>query len=418
MRATTVLRPLLGIENIIVTGCYVDPLGNQIITARPSWLVPRCWECGRKARGSTRPGTRGRRWRHLDLAGVASFLEYERPRVHCRKCRGWRAAKVPWADDPQAMFTRKFDEQAAWWAQRTDKTSVATALRIAWTTVGRCIERVANRLRPLDPLAGLRFIGVDEISYRKHHRYLTVVVDHESGKIVWMKKGKNADTLKAFFDELGEERCAKIQVVTADMSAAYTKAVREKVPAAQLVYDRFHVQKLVGEALDATRREEWRRLKKDSPGEARTIKGSRWALLRNPKKRTAKEKIRLARLATENKRLFRASLLKDQFVEIMNRRQPNVAKRMLKDWLGWASRSQLPAFVKVAKTIRKHLDDIAAYWQHRWSNGVVEGLNNKARLVTRRAYGFHSADAAIAMIMLCCSDIDVPVPINSIAQAA
>ncbi len=415
MRATTVLRPLVGFERTFVTGCYLDPVGNQVICVRPTRLVPRCHECGRKMLREVRVGTPGRRWRHLDMCCVPTFLEYDRREGFCRKCGGMRAEAVPWADEPQAMFTRAFDEQVAWWAQDTNQTKVSLAFRIAWTTVGRCIKRVTKRLSPRDPLAGLRFIGVDELSYRKHHRYLTVVVDHERGKVVWMKEGKNADTLKAFFDELGEERRAKLEVVTADMSAAYTKAVRESIPHAQIVYDRFHVQKLVGEALDETRREEWRRLRKADPEAAKAIKGTRWALLKNPGNRSPAEKIRLASLPRDNARLFKASVMYAQFVEIMNRRQPNVAMRMLKAWLAWACRCRLPAFVKVSKTIRKHLDDIAAYWRHRWTNGVVEGLNNKARLVTRRAYGFHSAEAAIAMIMLCCSDIRIPVPTRTAA---
>jgi len=337
-------------------------------------------------------------------------LIYDRKRVLCKTC-GWRAEKVPWAVNPRAIFTQEFDDQVAFWAQRTDKTSAATAFRVSWSTVGSCIQRAVNRRQRGDPLADLKRIGVDEISYRKHHRYLTVVVDLDRHKVVWAKEGKNAATLEAFFDELGEDRCRNIEIVTADMSAAYTKAVKDRLPHAQLVYDRFHVQKLVSEAVDETRREEWRRLRQeDDPKGAKAVKGSRWCLLKKPMNLRNSERLKLAELQKGNKRLYRGYLLKEQFVEIMNLRQPAEARQMLKSWLSWASRSRLPAFTKVARTIRKHFDDIAAYWCERWSNGVTEGLNNKTRLGTRRAYGFHSAEAVIAMIMLCCADIHIPPP--------
>ena len=141
--------------------------------------------------------------------------------------------------------------------------------------------------------------------------------------------------------------------------------------------------------------------------EADKIKGLRWPLLKNPWNLTPNQGERLSTLQKDNARLYRAYLLKEDFAAILDRRQPNVVKAKLQEWINWASRSRLPAFVKVAKTIREHLDDIVAYVRHRLTNGVVEGLNNKARLLTRRAYGFHSASAAIAMIMLCCTGIEL-----------
>jgi transposase len=408
MRATSLLRRILGYEGVVVTGCRIDD-GNVIAEARPSWRTPRCSGCNRKTK-EWQLSTEGRMWRHLDVAGVQLFLEYDRKRVNCKTC-GWLVEAVPWAADPRARFTREFDELIAFLAQRCDKSSIEWTFGIAWRTVGRCIERVVERLSPSDPLEGLTAIGVDEISYRKHHRYLTLVTNHKTGKVVWAKEGKNADVLKAFFEELGEDRCKKIEVVTADLSAAYRKAVEEVLPHARLVYDRFHVQRLVSDAVDETRRQEWRD-RRDRPAEAAAVKKTRWALLKRTEKLTDKEQLRLARLQKENKRLYRAYLLKEQFVEIMDRRDPDVAREQLDGWLAWATRSRLPAFVKVAKTIRSNLEGILAYVGTRMTNGLIEGLNTKARLVTRRAYGFHSAAAVIAMIMLCCTGIDVRPPFH------
>jgi len=248
-------------------------------------------------------------------------------------------------------------------------------------------------------------IGVDEVSYRKGHRYLTLVSDHETRRIIWAKEGKSSETFAAFFEDLGQERCKAIKLVSMDMSEAYIQTARQYIPQAQIVFDRFHVQQLVGDAVDETRREEWRRLKEISDEAATEIKGLRYSLLKNPWNLTAEQSDRLSDLQKDNARLYRAYLLKESFASILDRRQPNVAKKKLEDWISWASHSRLPAFVKTARTIRKHLDDIVAYVRFRFTNSTAEGLNNKVRLLTRRAYGFHSAEAVIGMVMLCCTGI-------------
>jgi transposase len=315
--------------------------------------------------------------------------------------------KVPWSDDPRSRFTTDFEESVGHLVQCCDKTSVQEVFRIAWRTVGKIAERVYKRHRHEDPLEGLVNIGVDEVSYRKGHRYLTLVSNHDTRRIVWAKEGKNAETFAAFFEDLGKERCEAIELVSMDMSEAYIQTAWQYVSHAQIVFDRFHVQRLVSDAVDQTRRAEWRRLKEISQEAAQEVKGLRWALLKNPWNLTAVQSDRLSKLQQENKKLYRAYLLKESFADIMDRRQPNVAKEKLKEWLSWASHSRLPGFVKAARTIRKHLEDIVAYIRFRFTNSVAEGLNNKVRLLTRRAYGFHSAQAVIAMVMLCCTGIQL-----------
>ena len=201
-----------------------------------------------------------------------------------------------------------------------------------------------------------------------------------------------------------------------DMSEAYITVVQQTVSHAQIVFDRFHVQKLVNEALDETRRAEWRRLRGLDAEEAKTVKGLRWPLLKNPWNLTRKQARRLATLQRDNGRLYRAYLLKETFADILGRRQPNVVTAKLAEWLSWASRSRLPGFVKVARTIRTHLNDIVAYIRWGVTNGIVEGLHNKVRVITRRAYGFHSAAALIGMIMLCCTNIELHPPRVSLAK--
>ena len=289
---------------------------------------------------------------------------------------------MPWCDSTTSRFTSRFEDAVGFLTQRCDKTSVQEMFRIAWVTVGQIVERVVGRHRPGDPLDGLKLIGIDELSYRKGHNYVTTVTDHESGRIVWAKEGKNAETLMSFFEELGDERCLAIEAVTMDMSKAYIKAVKEKVPHAQIVFDRFHVQKLVSEALDLTRREEWQRLREVDKDEANKVKGLLWPTRKNPWNLTPKQEDRLSTLQQDNERVYRAYLLKESFADILDRHQPNVVKRKLERWLSWASRSRLPAFVRVGRTIRNHLDDIVSYIRWGLTNGIDEGLNNVPSALT------------------------------------
>jgi len=402
VRMTSVLRKLLGIKHLVVLGARAEH-GDLVVDVRPSWRVPRCSCCGRRV-WTVYDHQDSRGWRHLDFGAFCVRLEYRPRRVPC-PCCGVVVEQVPWSDEPRSRFTTDFEDQVAYLAQRVDKSSIEQLMRIAWRTVGRIIERVVAKRRPADPLDNLEYIGIDELSYRKQHHYVTVVVDHRNERVVWGGEGKSAESLLAFFEQLGPERCKAVKVVTMDMSAAFIKAVAEAVPDAQVVFDRFHVQQLVSQAVDEVRRDQWRRLRHVDSASAKAIKKTRWALLKNPWNLTEAEECKLAALQQHNRQLFRAYLLKETFADIMDRLQPNVVRRLLVGWLAWASRSRLTPFVRVARTIRAHLDDIVAYVRCRLTNGLVEGLGNKARLATRRAYGFHSAQAVLAMIMLCCSGL-------------
>jgi transposase len=280
---------------------------------------------------------------------------------------------------------------------------VVEMMRVAWTTVGAIIQRVVDRLGPQDRLEGLTDIGVDELSYRKHHEYVTVVIDHRRQRIVWAAKGKNADTLRGFFEALGAERCAKLGSVTIDMSAAYIKAVSDAAPQARIVFDKFHVQRLAHDALDQVRRAEVRNVAE--PAQRAALKHSRFALQKNTWNLTDIEHQKVAEVQRTNRRLYRGYLLKETLAEILRGTDPTVAQTKLAEWTSWASRSQLAPFVRVAGTIRKHVAGIVAYVATGLTNARTEGLNGKARTITRRSYGLHSAASLIAMLFLCCSGL-------------
>jgi transposase len=404
VRISTVFRKLLDVTGLVVLTVGFEEEG-LVIDVRPRWRKPRCGECGRKRPTYDRSPVR--RWRHLALGRTVFWLRYAPRRVSCRTC-GVRVEQVPWAAH-LSRFTWGLEEMAAYLAQQIDKTAVCKLLDIDWRTVGTIVQRVvADRLDP-KRLEELYVIGVDELSFRRHHNYVTVVVDHLKKRVVWTSEGKSADTLKKFFDELGPERTQKLTHVTMDLSAAFISAVDERAPQAQKVYDRFHVQRLASDAVDQVRRAEVRQVAGTEA--AHFLKHSRWALLKSPWNMDRREREKLGEVQRTNGRLYRAYLLKESLAQGLDYRQPARAKEHLDDWISWAIRSRLRPFVKLAGTIKKYKDGILAYVRTRLSNGLTEGLNNKTRLITRRAYGFHSADALAAMIHLCCGGITLAPPL-------
>ena len=404
MRVTKLARILIGITSLFVTGVHFDR-PCLILPVKPSWRKPRCSRCGKVCPGydhSHKPV----RWVHLGIGETRLILEYAPRRVECLDC-GVLVEMVPWAR-ANSRFTRPFEEMTAYMAQVTNKTAVSKIMGISWRTVGNIVKRVvAERLDP-KRLDDLRRIGVDELSFRKRHRYITTVVDHEKRRIVWAAEGKNSETLNAFWSELGEVRAKEIELVTIDMSAAFIKSIQAKVPHAQIVFDLFHVLKLASEALDDVRRDKVRRLKdSDDPEEAAAIKKSRFALLKKAWNLSSKEWDKLCAIQKHNAPLYRAYLLKESLAAVFEETSVKEAEIELDRWLSWASRSKLRPFVKTARTIRKYKDGILAYVKTNLTNGIVEGFNNKLRMIQRRAFGFHSAGALIGMLFLSCGGISL-----------
>jgi transposase len=400
MRVTTLLRELLGLKHTRILGFRFTEL-ELVVAVKPAKRSSFCSGCGGRA---PRYDRRRREWRHLDVCGLSVALEYETWRVECPRC-GVTTEMVPWAAAGSG-FTHAFEEVVAYLAQRTDKTTVSTMMAIAWKTVGLIIERVVGRLGPKDRLGGLKRIGIDELSYRRHHEYVTVVTDHDSGRVVWASPGKDAATVLRFFAELGPERTAQIEMITIDMSNAFKSAVAEAAPHAQVVFDRFHVQRLAHDALDKVRREQVRELA--GTDDAAAVKKTRFALQKNPWNLSQSDHAKLADVQRSNKKLYRAYLLKETLADILDRRQVNVARDKLGEWVGWAARSQLTPFQKLSRTIRGHTEGILAYVATGLSNGRAEGMNAKVRTITKRSYGFHGPWSLIALIFLCCSGLVVP----------
>jgi transposase len=329
--------------------------------------------------------------------------------VSCRR-HGVVVAAVPWARH-DARFTRSFDDQVAWLACHCSKSAVCELQRIAWRSVGSILERVsAEARRRVDLLDGLRRIGIDEISHKKGQRYLTVVVDHHTGRLIWAAAGRDRRTVLQFFDALGEERCKEIELVSCDMAAWISGPVAERCPNAVRCVDPFHVVQLATDALDEVRREVWREARRQGNLELATeLKGARFAVWKNPENLTDRQHAKLSEIQKTNGPLYRAYLLKEQLREIY-RLPASKADKLLDRWVAWARRCQMPAFVKLARTITAQRDGILAAITHGLSNSRVEQLNTQIRLITRQAFGFHSPTALIALAMLKLGGLCPPLP--------
>ena len=382
--------------------------------------VRRCGICSARAPRYDRGEPRPRRWRALDAGTTKVFIEADAPRVRCRS-HGVTVAAVPWARHG-AGHTRDFDDQAAWLAVHVSKSAVVELLRIAWRTVGAIVARVgADVDATVDRFDGLVRIGIDEISYKRGHRYLTVVVDHDTGRLVWAAPGRDEATLRRFFDELGAERAAQITHVSADMAGWIARVVAERAPAAVRCADPFHIVAWATDALDVERRRAWNQAtgrRRTDPatgqpgwavGEAKTIKRSRYALWKNPENLTDRQRAKLDWIAKTDPTLYRAYLLKEG-LRLVFQLRGDPGKDALDRWTSWARRSRIPAFIELQRRIVKHRDAIDATLDSGLSNGLIESTNTKIRLITRIAFGFHGPDPLIALAMLALGGHCPPLP--------
>ena len=340
---------------------------------------------------------------------------------------------MPWAR-PRARHSRDVEDVVAWLAQRTDKTTITRLLRTSWETVAGIVERVVVEQVGDRRLTGLLRIGVDEVSDRKGHRYLTVVADHDqAGRVVWAAEGKNAATLEAFYDELGEAGCTALEAVSMDLGAAFKKATDTKAPQARQCVDPFHLVGLANEAINKARRWAWN-LERDKARAAavlagpkrrdrppagnpppardqdRWVKHTRWALLKDPDALKPSQLQVLHELRRAGSVLYRCWQLKEGLRDLYRLPDPTDAPVHLNWWLACACRSRIPAFVTLSRTVRDNRERILAAVELGLSNSKLEGLNSKIRLINHRGYGHHSAAALIAMIYLCCGGLTIRLP--------
>ncbi|MGW9121563.1 ISL3 family transposase [Streptomyces sp. NPDC055663] len=404
MSTFSIWKRTLMVENTVVEGVRWDESEQcVIVSVRPE--ARQRQRCGRCRRPAPRfdHGRGRRRWRDLDHGAAKVFLEADAPRVNCRG-HGPTVSAAPWARH-EAGHTLAFDAQVAWMAAECSKSATATLMRTSWRTVGSIVQRwVADRDQGRDRLNCLRRIGIDEISHRKGRKYMTVVVDHDTARVVWMADTHGKDVLGRFFDALGPHRTARLTHISADGAGWIADVLADRAPSALRVMDPFHVVAWATDALDTERRASWNRARRETAGRerARALKDSRFALWKNAADLTVRQAAKLTWIAATDPRLHRAWRLKEALraVFALAKSRPTAALKALDRWIGWARRCRIDSFVDLQRRIRRHYDAIRAALTTGMSNGLIESTNTKTRLIIRRCFGFHSAEAITALVIL------------------
>lgn len=422
-----ILKKALNVKHTVIENVKLDLNGSIQMHVKPTkGQHHRCSICGRKS--SFYDNGRGRRnWRTCDFGITKVYLVADAPRINCKE-HGVLTARVPWARH-KSRYTYDFEQMVAWHATNSSKTVVAQLMRISWNTIGPIISRIKDALDP-DPtrrFSNLKRIGVDETSYRKGYKYMTVVVDHDTGKVIWVSKGHGKAVFTKFFKLLSDEQRANIEHVTGDGARWITQCVEEFCPNAKRCIDPFHVVQWAMNAVDSVRREAWQdarkktklqakalpgRPRKDAPPKDSTtsnIKGSRYALGKAPENLTENQRAKLEMVTKSDNRLYRGYLLKEK-LRLVFQMDEIEGKQELDSWIKWAQRCRIPVFVDLQRKIRRHYDAIIETLRVGLSNARIEAINNKIKLSIRMAYGFRNITNMLDMIMLRCSDIQVLLP--------
>jgi len=310
----------------------------------------------------------------------------EVPRVCCLRCNANQQVKIGFAD-PKKHYTRSFERYALELSKRMTIQDVANHLQVGWDTIKDIQAKSLKRRFAKPKLGKLKQIAIDEINIGKGHHYLTVVLNLLTGAIVFVGDGKGADSLEIFWKRLRRAH-AKIKAVATDMSAAYTKAVRDNIPKAVHVFDHFHVIKLFNDKLSAFRRQLYHEASTDH--ERRILKGTRWLLLKNPENldEDRNELDRLMDALRLNQPLSIAYYLKEDLRQIWLQPNKRTARRVLRDWLARARASGIRMLAQFADTLEEHQEGVLNYYDYPISTGPLEGTNTKIQLMKRQAYGF------------------------------
>lgn len=347
-----------------------------------------CSGCGRPGPGYDRLPQR--RFEFVPLWQIAVFFVYAMRRVDCPRC-GVTVERVPWAEGKHTMTTT-FRWFLARWAKRLSWQEVAGIFQVSWEDVFRSVKYAVSWGLAHRDLSGIEAIGVDEIQWQRGHHYLTLVYQIEDGmkRLLWVARDRTEESLRGFFQTLSEEARLSVRFVCSDMWQAYLNVIAEQLKNVVHVLDRFHIMKKMGEAIDEVRRGEARRLKKD--GYEPVLKQSRWCLLKRPANLTEKQTVKLAELLQYNLQSVRSYLLREDFQRFWEYSSPGWAAKFLDQWCTRTLRSRIAPMKKVARSLREHRDLILNWFRARGkvSAGAVEGLNNKAKLTTRKAYGFRT----------------------------
>ena len=426
MAMKTILKKLLNVKYMKVNRVNFDGENSTLYIHVESTKGKKklCPICGKKCRGYDST-TKSRTWRHLDFGSCKVILVADVHRIECKE-HGVHTPWVPWAYH-NSRFTKEFEQQTAYLALHLNKTEVAKIMRISWNTVGPIVTRMKNLFEPDSSVrfANLTKIGIDETSHRKGHKYLTVVLDHDTNQVVWVGPGTGKNVLEKFMKLLTKEQRENIELVSADGAKWIKKCVDDWLPNADFCIDGFHVVSWGIEAMDECRKIIWREESKKykeakaeqeprekgrpkkgeevvSKEKVKNMKSAKYALGKNPGNLTKNQESCLEEIRSVYPKLFRAYQIKEGLRAVF-RSTPERVEEELKRWLSWACRCRIEVFVKLSKKIRRHYNSIINTVNYNLSNARLESMNNKIKVIIRKAYGFRNMQNLIDTVMIVCS---------------
>jgi len=348
-----------------------------------------CSRCHRPAPGYDQLSER--RFEFIPFWGFLVFLLYSMRRVDCPRCNAVVVEEVPWGNGKRQL-TNAYMLFLARWARRLSWKETAEAFRTSWEKVFDAVEHVVTFGLEHRKLGQIDAIGVDEIQYAKGHKYLTLVyqIDLDVTRLLWVGRERTIESFRGFFTVIGDQVASKIVFVCSDMWQPYLKVIREKCSEALHILDRFHIVAKMNLALDDVRAEESRRMLRE--GRVPVLKKMRWLLLRRERNLKTEQRFRLRDLLRYNLKTVRAYLLKEAFQQLWDYNSPTWAGQFLDEWCRQTMRSRIEPMKKIARSLRQHRELILNYFraQKLLSSGVVEGLNNKAKVTIRKSYGFRT----------------------------
>jgi transposase len=376
---------------------HVEPADGATLT---------CPECGEAAAGYDRAPER--RWRHLDTCQFRTILVSRVPRVNCAE-HGVRQVRVPWAED-RSRFTALFEAWAIRLLRESTIAGTAGLLGISWDEAEGIFRRAVGRGLARRGQEPVRVVGIDETSFQKRHEYVTVVVDLEGDRVLWVGNHRRKQTLEAYWESRPLSERAGLEAIVMDMWDPYIAATRDSVPEglSKVVFDRFHVMQQLHRAMDDVRRQEQAELRHAGQTDRlQQLKGSRYTWLKGQDRRSERDEALIRTAQRAGFKVGRAWALKEAAREFWNCATPAAAQAFFQQWYRWALDSQLPPVIKAARTVRRYLYGILRYTEQPYTNAMTEGLNSKIQMIKYRARGYRNRENFRLAILFHCGRLDM-----------
>lgn len=388
------LKDLFVFQGFKFSKSVLDEYEHIVVKLRRTRKTGICPKCGRRCREVK--DKIERMVRDLDIMSNRCYVEFVHLHIVC-KC-GYKGIERLDFVEPYSRHTKRFEEKVVILCRTMTIKDAANEMRIGWEVAKNIDKKEAKKYMAILSEISPKRIGMDEIAYQKGHKYLTVVRDVDLAKVIWVGKDRKKETVDKFFQELGKEKCEKIELAVMDMHEPFIASVKENTKA-EIVFDKFHVAKHVNEALDNVRKQEFA----NAGHEEKTfMKKKRFLVLRRRKNLDEDKKESLKQMMKKNDTLYKAYLVKEQVLDIMDEKDERTAKRRIKRWIKNVAKSNLPQFAAVVKMIERYSYGIFNYFKYKITNAASEGFNTKINVIKRRAYGFRDLEYFMFKILQLC----------------